>query len=152
MPNYLNRQALVYRWPLVIYCIAIFVQSCCPSPEALQQLDLSDKSLHLGGYALLGALMVRMLKRKLPGQRPWKIIALAVLFSTFYGVSDELHQALVPGRHADVMDSMADLTGSILGTILVWWASSIRDRSHRRLGTAGRTQDSWGGTRTRVER
>ncbi len=129
MPNYLNRQALVYRWPLVIYCIAIFVQSCFPSPEVIQQLDLSDKSLHLGGYTLLGALMVRMLKRELPGQRPWKIIVLAVVLSTFYGVSDELHQALVPGRHADIMDIMADLTGSILGAILFWWDLPILDRS-----------------------
>jgi len=128
MPNYLNRQALVYRWPLVIYCIAIFVQSCFPSPEVLQNLDLSDKFLHLGGYALLGALMVRMLKRKLPGQRPWKIIALAVVFSTFYGISDELHQALVPGRHADIMDIVADLAGSSLGAILFWWDLPLFDK------------------------
>ncbi|MFK5952446.1 MAG: VanZ family protein [Desulfobacterium sp.] len=128
MPNYLNRQALVYRWPLVIYAIAIFAQSCFPSPEVLQDLDFSDKFLHFGGYALLGALMVRMLKRELPGQRPWKIIVLAVVLSTFYGVSDELHQALVPGRYADVMDIVADLTGSILGAILFWWDLPILDR------------------------
>ncbi len=127
MPNCLNRQALVYQWPLVIYCIVIFVQSCFPSPELLQELDLSDKSLHLGGYALLGALMVRMLKRKFPGQGPWKIILLAVVLSTLYGVSDELHQALVPGRHADVMDIVADLTGSTLGAILFWWDLPLLD-------------------------
>ena len=128
MPNCLNRQALIYRWPLVIYCIAIFVQSCFPSPEVIQQLDLSDKSLHLGGYALLGALMVRMLKRELPGQSPWKSIVLAVVVSTFYGVSDELHQALVPGRSADVMDIVADLTGSILGAIFFWRDLPLLDK------------------------
>ena len=128
MPNCLNRQALIYRWPLVIYVIAIFVQSCFSSPQVLQQLNLSDKYLHFGGYALLGALMVRMLKQELPGQRPWKIIVLAVVASTFYGVSDELHQALVPGRSADVLDVGADLAGSILGAILFWWDLPLLDR------------------------
>jgi VanZ family protein len=94
----------------------------------LQQLNLSDKSLHLGGYALLGALMVRMLKRELPGRHPWKIIVLAVVASTFYGVSDELHQALVPGRYADVMDVVADLAGSTLGATLFWWDLPLLDR------------------------
>ena len=128
MVNCLNKQALIYRWPLVIYAITIFVQSCFPSPEVLQQLDLSDKSLHFGGYALLGALMVRMLKRELPGQSPWKIIVLAVVASTFYGVSDELHQALVPGRAADAMDVVADLAGSSLGAILFWRDLPLLDR------------------------
>ena len=128
MPNYLSRESLIYQWPLVVYCIAIFVQSCFSSPEAIQQLNLSDKTLHLGGYALLGALMVRMLKRKFPGQCPWKIIVLAVVLGTFFGASDELHQALVPGRNADVMDVVADMAGSSLGAIFFWRDLPILDR------------------------
>ncbi|SMC76717.1 VanZ like family protein [Desulfocicer vacuolatum DSM 3385] len=121
MLNCFSRQALIYRWPLVIYLIAIFVQSCFPSPEVLQDVDLSDKLLHLGGYALLGALTVRMLKRELAARPPWKIIVLAAAAGTIYGISDELHQALVPGRSADVMDVVADFAGSTLGAIIFWW-------------------------------
>jgi len=120
MHSCLNKHALVYRWPLVIYCVVIFVQSCFPSPGVIAQLHWSDKSLHLGGYALLGALMVRMLKRELPGRSAWKIIFLVVVAGTLYGVSDELHQALVPGRHGDIMDVVADMVGSALGAVLFW--------------------------------
>ncbi len=128
MQNCLNRQFLVYRWPLVIYCVMIFVQSCFPSPDVIRHLHWSDKLLHLGGYALLGALTVRMLKRELPGVRPWKIIGLVVLAGTLYGVSDELHQVFVPGRHADVMDVVADMAGSTLGALLFWWDLPLVDR------------------------
>ena len=120
MLNCLNRQSLVYRWPLVIYCVMIFVQSCFPSPEVIRHLHWSDKLMHLGGYAILGALTVRMLKRELRGVRPWKIMSLVVLVGTLYGVSDELHQAFVPGRQADVLDVVADMAGTAMGTLLFW--------------------------------
>lgn len=80
------------------------------------------------GYALLGGLMVRMLKRELPGQMPWKIIVLTMVASTCYGVTDELHQALVPSRCADIMDIVADLAGSALGAIVFWWDLPLVDR------------------------
>jgi VanZ family protein len=31
---------------------------------------------------------------------------------TFTGAADELHQVFVPGRHADVLDLLADMTGA----------------------------------------
>ncbi len=120
MHSCFNRHALVYRWPLVIYCVMIFVQSCFPSPEVIRHMHWSDKSLHLVGYALLGGLTVRMFKRELPGRSVWKIICMVVVACTLYGVSDELHQALVPGRHADIMDVVADMAGSALGAVLFW--------------------------------
>ena len=128
MPACLNKHALVYRWLLVIYCVMIFVQSCFSSPEVIKSLHWSDKSLHLGGYALLGALTVRMLKRELSGIRAWKIIVLVVIAGTLYGVSDELHQALVPGRQADVMDVVADMVGSAMGAVLFWWDLPFIDK------------------------
>ncbi len=47
---------------------------------------------------------------------------LAVLLASLYGVSDEVHQAYVPGRSADLFDWVADTVGAGVGvgvTVLV---------------------------------
>lgn len=124
----MSRQTLIYRLPVVIYCVVIFVQSAFPSPEVLEQFDWSDKSLHFMGYALLGALLVRMFKREFSAMAPWKVILLSVLVGTFYGISDELHQAMVPGRFADVRDVLADMLGIIPASVLFWLDLPFVDR------------------------
>ncbi len=43
---------------------------------------------------------------------------MTVLITFLYGVSDELHQWFVPGRHADGIDVLADGLGGLLGAYL----------------------------------
>jgi VanZ family protein len=45
---------------------------------------------------------------------------LAVLLASGYGAFDELHQATVPGRVADVWDWVADTIGAILFVLVLW--------------------------------
>ena len=64
-----------------------------------------DKLAHALEYGLLGFLLARGLGR-------WEgAVALAVL----YGLSDELHQSLVPGREAAAGDLLADAVGALIG-------------------------------------
>ncbi len=116
----LMKQTLLYRLPLVMYCVFIFVQSSFSSPEVLPTFAFSDKFLHLGGYALLGALAVRAFKREFIHVSKTRIIIYAIVFSTLYGASDELHQSFVAERTADVMDVVADFMGSTLGAWIFW--------------------------------
>ncbi|MGB5540538.1 MAG: VanZ family protein, partial [Gammaproteobacteria bacterium] len=37
-----------------------------------------------------------------------------------YGVLDEIHQYFVPGRQADVLDVLADVSGGLLGAGLMF--------------------------------
>ncbi|NUN16681.1 MAG: VanZ family protein [Myxococcales bacterium] len=39
---------------------------------------------------------------------------LPVLWVSFYGITDEIHQAFVPGRTADVWDWVADTVGALV--------------------------------------
>ena len=38
----------------------------------------------------------------------------AILFSAVYGIIDELHQSLIPGRSCDILDWIADILGAFL--------------------------------------
>jgi VanZ family protein len=40
---------------------------------------------------------------------------------TLYGVVDELHQGLVPGRTFDLKDLAADVTGGIVACLLIYF-------------------------------
>jgi VanZ family protein len=51
---------------------------------------------------------------------------LAVLLASLYGVSDEAHQAFVPGRSADAVDWLADTVGALAAVTLLYL------RQHRR--------------------
>ncbi|WP_186441682.1 VanZ family protein [Desulfamplus magnetovallimortis] len=104
----------------MIYCILIFVQSSFPSLEALPSFPFSDKLMHLGGYALLGALAVRDFKRQFKDKSRLSITICAIAFSTFYGATDEFHQSFVAGRSADLMDLLADFAGSVAGAWIFW--------------------------------
>jgi VanZ family protein len=52
--------------------------------------------------------------------------------SLLYGISDELHQGLTPGRTPDVMDLVADTLGAALGVAFVLLiATFVVSRSSR---------------------
>ena len=53
----------------------------------------------------------------------WSI--LAVVFSVGYGVMDELHQSMVPGRTASLSDVVVDAVGAVAAVaavqVLLFW-------------------------------
>lgn len=69
---------------------------------------LLKKGAHLGAYAVLGALYAQGWGRSRPRWQPW-------LGAVLYAVSDEVHQAFVPGRHPWVVDVLIDGMGAGLG-------------------------------------
>jgi len=107
-----------YWFPILFYCLLIFIQSSRPVPDIAPHWPYFDKVLHFTAYALLGALFLRAFKTTRIKHHRKLIFALSVLFSSLYGISDEIHQSFVPYRTADVMDAMADMLGSIAGVYL----------------------------------
>lgn len=83
---------------------------------------------HLVAYAILGGLLVLPLGRRFPhGQA----IALATLFASAYGITDEFHQAFVPMRTPDVADWGVDTLGAFAGALAV--SAFARALQRRRL-------------------
>jgi VanZ family protein len=47
----------------------------------------------------------------------WRTAVFAILVSVLWGLSDEIHQAFVPGRSSEVADFVADVVGSVAGVV-----------------------------------
>ena len=116
---------LFYWFPTIIYCLIIFIQSSYPSPETVPDLPYFDKLLHFSVYAVLGALFLRAFKTTQFKNNITLLLILSILASSFYGISDELHQYFVPCRDADIMDALADILGSICGAFLFIYISTV---------------------------
>jgi VanZ family protein len=107
---------------------AIFYVSSLSNPSIPSG---TDKPLHWLAYAGLAVFVVRALAGGLPRRIGTGIIASAMLITTGYGVTDEVHQLFVDGRSAEVYDLMADAAGALAGTVACYaWgiiSTSSRD-------------------------
>src|SRR5713101_108586 len=95
--------------------------------------DISDETIwrvqfvirkggHLTEYAVLAPLFWNAWRKPVrKDARPWRWseAAVALAFSAAYATTDELHQAFVPGRQAQVGDVLIDAAGAALGLVLL---------------------------------
>jgi VanZ family protein len=108
------RAARVWLWaPVLAYVTAIFVASSMALPPGLPAA-VSDKALHAMAYAVLALLLIRALSGGRWAGVTGRVALASALLATAYGLTDEVHQAFVPGRSADVRDLVADAAGAIV--------------------------------------
>jgi VanZ family protein len=81
----------------------------------IRHFPLRDKGIHFLEYTVLGWLCAAASSRTWPSASAWRTAAFAVFISALWGLSDEIHQAFVPGRSSEVADVVADLFGSMAG-------------------------------------
>jgi VanZ family protein len=93
--------------PAVLWAALIFALSSVPDLGTdLGSWDTVLRKLaHLAEYAILGGLVYRA-ARSAP---------VAVLLSSAYAATDEIHQAFVAGRHGSPLDWLIDTAGIVLG-------------------------------------
>ncbi len=70
--------------------------------------------MHFFGYALLGFFAARGVLLTWNFSRNQAALW-GGLLATLWGVSDEIHQAFVPGRNSSWGDGLADMAGAFLG-------------------------------------
>lgn len=93
----------------------IFLFSSAPSlPQASSELldMLIKKSAHFGEYAVLAILFYRALDSSDRRDRRLGLAALALAIG--YAITDEIHQAFVPGRRPAIVDLGIDTAGSLM--------------------------------------
>ena len=102
--------------PLAVWMLLIFVLSSLhkvPFPF-IDKLSM-DKIYHIIEYAILGYLILRVMEQGMRMYGGWMII-LCILIGSIYGLSDEIHQILVPGRYFSWWDMTANIAGTALGS------------------------------------
>ena len=109
---------LRYWFPVLFYCVIIFVQSSYPTVKKTYDLPHIDKLFHLVGYAILGILFFRGFKNSRFSNNFALIRTASILLTGMYGATDELHQHYVPHRTADIWDVFSDLLGGFLGVYI----------------------------------
>jgi len=107
-----------YWFPVLLYCLLIFIQSSFPASEYVPEFDFSDKLLHVGAYAVLGFLLYRAFSAMDNGATTVRLIAISIFLTALYGASDEIHQYFVPSRSAELFDFAADAIGGIIGVFV----------------------------------
>ncbi len=100
------------RWanllPLIALSVVIVVASS--QPVVLPQpIMLADKFYHYVGYLVYGMTIVLAMRSFQLSVRQRLVWGIA--FGLLFAASDEIHQAFVPGRNADVFDWCADALG-----------------------------------------
>ncbi len=137
MPESRTAGFAAYVAPAIAYCAFIIVMSHLPSPPTPTfNLDWGDKVTHAGAYGLMMLFATRATAWLLPDRTLRGRLIAAVLYCTLFGITDELHQALVPNRQCDVFDWMADTVGALLAAAVV--ALVIRSRIGAALFTVAK--------------
>lgn len=119
MYSYLEKnKKYALHLPLIIYWIILFILTSLPSGMAITT-DVSDKVNHFGAYGLLSV----FLYLNLYFQNKFFILKknpaiFTVIIASIYGALDEIHQIYVPGRSAELLDWIADLSGYIVAVII----------------------------------
>ena len=125
---------LVLLWgPALLVMALIFYLSSLPDPGGPPG-GISDKTAHVLIYGALGASMMRALAGGRAAAMP--TILAAIVLTTLYGVSDEIHQYFVPPRTPDILDVAADAAGACAGAIVVTVLARLRPGWFRPSGAA----------------
>ena len=122
-----------YAVATLIYCAALFLLSSSPNPVPHEQFfPGEDKVAHAILYAVLAAIVSVGLQRAPAPTSARSRLLIPIAFVAAYGISDELHQYLVPGRSSDIWDVAADVCGGVLAQLAL----------HNRLLRASARPDS----------
>lgn len=110
-----------YHLPVILYLIFIFVLSSIPGKNLPEiNFELSDKVAHFSVFSILCFLFFYSLKNQYKYVKLQKFAPeFALLFTTVYGILDEIHQYFTPNRSSDVFDVVADFLGAFVMFLII---------------------------------
>lgn len=109
---------IVRAWlPAATYMLLIWVLSSVALPSfPTSSFPFRDKGIHVCEYGVLGFLLAHACLRTFPTRPALRVALVSIMLTMAWGFFDEIHQAFVPGRSADVLDLGADALGAFVGT------------------------------------
>jgi len=117
-----RKRTLFYLLPAVGYAALIFaLSSMTLDIDELKPVLIFDTLLHFAEYYVLGYLLMRAFTTSGIPLLAASPVAAAILVGSAYGMSDEIHQAFVPGRDASPVDFLFDAAGVSLAAFTYPW-------------------------------
>ncbi|TAL70940.1 MAG: VanZ family protein [Bacteroidetes bacterium] len=114
------RYKIIFILPALIATLLIFIFSNQSHPPLIDLgFQWNDKLLHLIAYFAYGTTLIFFLFGSFDNINLKRAIIYILIFGAVFGVSDELHQSLIPGRDAEVFDWVADCLGIIISLSLL---------------------------------
>ena len=125
--------------------MALIFQASSSSPQELNETLSGVAWLgpyrntvgHLALYAVLGSLLqfcIWSWRSSLAWSTRWAVAAIAI--TVLYGISDEYHQSMVPGRAATILDVVVDSAGAVFAVVAVSILARLARLTRRRLNPA----------------
>lgn len=112
-------------WFAVLFWLSSQAHLQPPGPE----FEGRDKMLHLGYFALGGALFFVGMRLRKPAPGLLALSLITVAFCSAVGAFDEWHQTFTPNRSGnDPFDWLADTLGGVPGAICGHWLTQFLPR------------------------
>ena len=124
MIRWLERYNYISLAIAILIAITIFYFSSTQSGGVASSVSFPLKSViyHIGIFFLLCLfLMIAMSKGK---STDWMFFA--IILSFFYGLTDELHQFFVPGRHTALRDVLYNTVGIVFASLTYYTSLAWR--------------------------
>ncbi len=128
-----------------LYCFLIFQNSAAPDPLPVEvTVPFNDKFAHAVMFGGLCALVSMGMSRPPRKVSFAALVVLPVLFTTAYGLTDEIHQLYVPQRSFELADLLADFLGACIAqTVLVLhWKRAWNRRPSEAANQTGKSATS----------
>lgn len=106
----------VFRYvPMVVVMGTIYLLSAQPGENlSLPQLPGLDKLAHMAAYGILALSILFAFTKSSKKNDAKRVVLLTVGCCLAYGITDEFHQAFVPGRSPSLLDLLADCIGAVM--------------------------------------
>jgi len=116
-----SKKKIPYTWLTLVYAVLILIVSSIPDLKTPQLgFEYQDKLYHFIEYSIFSVLLFFALLNSQKDFLRKNVLQISLLIGASFGILDELHQKLIPGRQADVLDFTADFVGVALIQICFW--------------------------------
>jgi len=115
--------------PLVTMATILSLSSMRGSPIPTLSFPYADKLAHATIYAVYGALLLRALWLSSPRLAGVIVVVPVVLYVAGFGGIDEFYQGFVPHRTPEWLDWVADMSGGLVGALIMWRFRHWRGRT-----------------------
>ncbi len=130
-----QRLRVLVAWiPALLSMALIWLVSSISTPDLpVHDFPFRDKGVHAVVYAGLALLVAHACLRTFEGRARIRVALVACFVTVMWGFLDEVHQAFVPGRSADLVDLAADGIGAVVGASARFAAGALVTRRPREV-------------------